>query len=341
MRQVLLLVAFGWACLAAARTPEGPLDILITPNEGVPVMVRPGGAFEVNATIRGELALVSGVGEAALTPDWSEPFSGRAKARCAVPDGTAAGTYALRIRAGDRSDSNPRAVFVLEAFPERYTFAHLTDTHIGSTRHKRHADAIFSDAVAAVNASDAQFVIITGDLTDNGEVWQFRKFLDVLNTCRLPTFVCSGNHDRKALNYEQVFGPDAYSFWFGEDAYLGFDTKDFIVADDLGAQPAELQRLRRAMKPARWSIGFAHRYEADMGMRAQLVLFVDDPLDHLIFGHWHRANTDAERSAPWQGWNRPTPITVTPATVNGSMRYFDVSYGGIVGRPPIRVAETE
>jgi predicted phosphodiesterase len=314
---------------------------LITPNEGIPVIALAGSSFDVNATSRGDLTLVSGDTEVSLKPDWVETIPGRARARCVVPEGTAAGAYALRIHTGDRDDSNLRSVFVVEAFPDRYSFAHLTDTHIGSTRHKRHADAIFTDAVAAVNASDAQFVIVTGDLTENGEVWQFRKFLDVLNTCRLPTFVCSGNHDRKDLNYEHVFGPDAYAFWFGHDAYLGFDTKDFVVADDLGAQPAELQRLRRDIKPARWSIGFAHRYEPDMGMRAQLTLFVDDPLDHLIFGHWHRANTDTERSVPWQGWGRATPITVTPAAVNGSMRYFDVGYGGIVGRPPIRVAETQ
>ena len=29
-------------------------------------------------------------------------------------------------------------------------------------------------------------------------------------------------------------------------------------------------------------------------VRAQIILFVDNPLDYLIFGHWHRENTKEE-----------------------------------------------
>ena len=37
----------------------------------------------------------------------------------------------------------------------------------------------------------------TGDLTEGGTAAELRAFLEVLDTCVLPTFVCAGNHDRQ------------------------------------------------------------------------------------------------------------------------------------------------
>ena len=250
-------------------------------------------------------------------------------------------------------DRNIRSVYVRKSFPEYYLIAHLTDTHVGSDRHPRPAADVFRDAVQAANKSAAAFALVTGDLTEDGEAEQFRTFLEILDTCTLPTFVCSGNHDRKAHNYENTFGPDTYLFRFGEDGYIAFDTKDFVVADSIGPQDADLEVFRRAVKGARWAIGFSHRYEPNMGIRCQLVLFVDNPLDHFIFGqlvlfvdnpldhfifgHYHRANTEAELAVPWGR----TPIPVTPATVDGYMRIIDVSAKGVRPRPPERVAAIE
>jgi len=258
-------------------------------------------------------------------------------ARCSVDAGAQAGTYAIEAEAGGAVDRNVRSVYIRESFPEYYLIAHLTDTHVGSGRHPRPAAEIFRDAVQAANESAAAFALVTGDLTEDGEAAQFGRFLEVLDTCTLPTFVCAGNHDRKGLNYENTFGPDTYLFRFGEDGYIAFDTKDFVMADHVGPQDADLQVFRRAVKGGRWAVGFSHRYEPDMGLRCQLVLFVDDPLDHFIFGHYHRVNAETEVTVPWG----KTPITITPATVDGFLRIIDVSAKGVQPRPPERVAPIE
>lgn len=324
-----ILVAFA----ASARQSDGTLGLLRTPNNGMPAIAQPGGSFDVTAQRACELSLKGDAAAVELKAEWTDLPGGLAKGRCALPEGIAPGVYALEAKNGEDSDANLRAVYVVDSFPAVYTVAHVTDTHIGSTRHKRSSEAIVTDVFAAVNATDAAFVLVTGDLTDGGEAGQFETFLRVLDTCTKPTFVCAGNHDRLALNYERFFGPDVYSFWFGEDGYLSFDTKDFLVADDLSAQSAEIQLQRRALKPARWSIGFTHRYEMDMGMRTQIALFVDDPLDYLIFGHWHRENSDKQKSVPWDGWRGPTRITVTPAAIDGALRLFDVSKSSVAPRP--------
>ena len=83
----------------------------------------------------------------------------------------------------------------------------------------------------------------------------------------------------------------------------------------LGAE----HRLRRQIRPARWSIGFTHRYDVNMNMRSQLTLFVDDPLDVLITG----AATRAEQSTvPWG-------LTERIATVGTGLHLIEVSERGV------------
>lgn len=314
---------------AHARNADGTLGLIQTPNDGIPAIVAPGGAFDVNLSEKAAVKLSGPEPVPGLTIEWHTLPGGRALAHCTVAGNAQPGTYAVVATAGDTTDRNVRSVYVRTSFPPVYMIAHVTDIHIGSHSHKKPADEMFKEILTKVNASNAAFVALTGDLTDNGTLEQFRRFVEILDTCALPTFVCPGNHDRKALNYEHVFGPLTYMFRFGLDGYLCYDTKDYNIADDLGRQDADLQIYRRALKPCRWCIGLTHRYDPDQGMRSQLVLFVDNPLDYLIFGHWHRENTKDEVVVPWG----TTRYTVTPAAKDGAYRYFDITPKEIHPRP--------
>ena len=338
MNRILLAAAafLVYAAPALARNEDGTLGLLQTPNNGLPVIVATRDAFPVVSREKAELSLKSESNEHLLMVEWNPQSDGTFAGTCTVPEDAAAGAYALHAVAANGEDTNLRAVYIVESFPAEYVVAHVTDTHIGKPR-PRGSEAIIADVFANVNQSEAAFALVTGDVTENGSVEQFQGFLRVLDTCERPTFVVPGNHDRQALNYEAFFGPPAYFFRYGPDGYLGFDTKDFNVADDLVAQPGALEIYRRELASSRWAIGFSHRYEPDMGMRGQLVLFVDNPLDYLIFGHWHRANTKAQRAVPWGD----TRITVTPAAINGEMRYFDINAAGIHPRDPESVAAIE
>ncbi len=336
--RIVLGMAILAAGVAAARQPDGTLGTLLTPNNGMPAIVTPGGAFDAMLARKAELRLAGDGGAPSMSIEWSELPGNRFAAHCTVAADAAPGVYALEaVSDGGAADRNVRSVYVRADMPAAYSFVQLTDTHVGSDRHARPADAIFADALNAANQTQAVFVAISGDLTEGGEMPQFQRFLEVLDTCALPTYVCPGNHDRLALHYESVFGPLNYVFRFGKDGYLVFDTKDFIPADDLGTEVSELQRYRDAIKPGRWSVGITHRYEPFMSVRSQLVLFVDDPLDYLIFGHRHRENNEDEKTVPW----RTTPIYFMEATVDGYMRVFDVSEKEVKPQPPQRVAPVE
>jgi predicted phosphodiesterase len=335
-KTVMLALLLALAGTAHARTADGTLGVIITPNNGMPAVVRAGDRFEAVLTENLPLTLAGG-GRMILVSEEATPLpGGRFSVHCAVPPGTPPGTYAIgaMARTGGEADTTPRAVFVVSEFRDYYVVAHLSDTHIGKVRDGQpDPAAMMAQVIAAVNASDARLAVITGDLTDQGEVGQFQDFLRVLDTCVLPTFVVPGNHDRKDLNYERYFGPLYYHFRHGPDGFLAFDTKDYLTAEEGGPQDLALYRMRRAIRDARWSVGLTHRYEPAMGPRSQWTLFVDDPLDAVFFGHWHRENTDEEKAVPWG----TTRFVVTPAAMNGEYRLIDMAAFGIKPRPVQRV----
>lgn len=314
---------------AQARNADGTLGFLQRPNNGIPALLA--GTVDFTVEAQGEATLeISGAGGTyPVTVAWSGDEGGLRHGACSVPAHLPAGLYSLTATHAGGKDTNTRAVAVLPPPEDYYVLAHLSDTHIGSARHKRKATDILRDEIALINKSGATFCLVTGDLTDNGKPEEFKDFVEVLDGFTIPTFVCPGNHDRDGLNYEKAFGTLDYAFTYGRDGYLSFDTKDYVTAADTGPQAGALETLRRSIKAARWSIGFSHRYEPLQGMRSQLSLFVDNPLDYLLFGHWHRENTEEEKGVPWGR----TRISVVPAGINGAFRLVDVTPAGLRFRP--------
>lgn len=334
----LMLSAMYWALPAAqAREADGTLGLIQRPNNGVPVIITPGASFEAVLLEPAAVFLESEGQQYALEGAWTPLPGNQVKVQCAAPPDIPPGVYTIVAATETKTDRTPRSVYIRESFPEYYAIVHITDTHIGKDkRHPRRSDDIIRDVFIAANETDAAMALVTGDLTEGGEEDEFRRFLPLLDLCAAPTFVCPGNHDRKDTNYERFFGPLQYMFTFGQDGYLVFDTKDYATADDWGPQPGALERFRRLLKPSRWSVGVTHRYEPSMGMRAQIALFLDNPLDFLVFGHWHRENTEEEKTTPWGR----THMIVSPAAIDGYLRIIDMTARGMLPRPFQQAAET-
>lgn len=331
MRHIAKIFFYGLTvtlCTAAiARNEDGTLGLIRLPNNGVPVIIRNPVVFEVLLQSEAALQLRGNAGNFQLESELMEQPDGQIKANCYATSTIPPGTYSLHAQATTTEDINVRSVFVVDEFPLEYVIAHITDTHIGTTRHKRSDMEVIVECIEVINTSNAALVLITGDLTENGAPEQFQKFIEVLDRCTLPTFVVPGNHDRQYHAYSSFFESLTYSFVFGKDGYLAFDTKDFLIADEMRLQDGLMHRLRRRIRPSRWSIGFTHRYDPSMGMRAQLCLFVDDPLDYLFYGHIHREPGEQD-GIPWG----KTQAIITPAAIDGFLRFVDVTPAGITPR---------
>jgi len=101
--------------------------------------------------------------------------------------------------------------------------AQLTDTHIRSGRQVAYGRvdtcSMLENAVAHINnfRPNVEAVIITGDITDRGELEAFHVFREIINELAPPWYVVPGNHDSRE-NFLEAF----------KDCYYLKNSSDFI-----------------------------------------------------------------------------------------------------------------
>ena len=326
-RFMLAVCAVCLASGAMGRAGDGALDIILSPHNGRPALVRPGAAFEAVLTKQTPLKLAGEDGTLTMAVEWELRPDGRYVATCHLPDEIAPGVYALEAE----RDRNERALHVKESFPEVYLVAHIADPAIGGGEDLEESLGLFEEIAAEIGEANADVALITGELTANDTAEEYAAFLAALEALSMPTFVCPAPSEESA----RYFGSPPFAFWYGEDAYLGFDGTATNLAPPW--EPAESlhYRLRREIKPARWAIGFANRYSQDFPMHSQISLFVDDPLDLLITGPWEMELVDeeGEEMEPALPWGR-TPVAITPPASEGSYRLVQVSSSEARPRAP-------
>jgi Icc protein len=84
--------------------------------------------------------------------------------------------------------------------------AHISDLHCGH----EFQPSVFEQATQEINSLDPDVVVVTGDLTDDGLLSQYREAKKRLDDLRCKNFVMtSGNHDYRSTGYllfKQAFG---------------------------------------------------------------------------------------------------------------------------------------
>ncbi|MEX2393586.1 MAG: metallophosphoesterase [Actinomycetota bacterium] len=102
--------------------------------------------------------------------------------------------------------------------PEGRRFVILTDIHIGS--HKR--DALLKIVVDDINAISPEFVIVPGDITEDGEPEQFLEVKRLLDSLDCPYYVVPGNHDVIQRSTREPRAPEFWKAAFGEEPHDHF-----------------------------------------------------------------------------------------------------------------------
>jgi 3',5'-cyclic AMP phosphodiesterase CpdA len=75
---------------------------------------------------------------------------------------------------------------------------HASDIHCGPEFQK----AVFEAAVDEINDLDPDATVITGDLTENGLLFQYRMAREAVDSIKCKTkVICSGNHDYRSTGY--------------------------------------------------------------------------------------------------------------------------------------------
>ena len=311
----IFLVCVVWTATAIAREADGRLGLIHAPHNGAPVVITPGGAFEAVLEEEARLKLVDSERTVALAVEWSTAHDGRWLAECHTPSDIPPGAYALEADAGGDAIQNVRAVYVREDLPGAYVAAHIADPLIANEDGA--AAERLARAVDAVNASPADLLLVSGKLTEDDSSEQFKTLFELLDAAETPTVVCPATGGTKA----GYFHDDVFVFRFGRDAYLVYDEAPLLDAHHPDRLGARLYRYRREIKPARWSIGVTGHYFQPQSMRAQIALFIDDPLDMLLAAKRADPEENLEYAFPWGG----VSALLTPPLETEALRFIEIS----------------
>ena len=113
---------------------------------------------------------------------------------------------------------------------ENFKFAQLTDIHISSEATKLNLQQSI-DQINADNSVD--FILITGDLTDNGDNASLEWISKELAKLNKPYYVLPGNHETTWTEsgletFKRLFGDDRFSFEHKGVFFVGFNTGPFV-----------------------------------------------------------------------------------------------------------------
>ncbi len=221
---------------------------------------------------------------------------------------------------GDKRDLNARNIQTIrQALDSSYSFAITGDPHF----YYDELQDVLDDIRSRGNAS---FIVVNGDLTDQGLTQEFNWYSDVMIDNEMPFISVVGNHDHLANGrqiYETMFGERNLVYVLGGTRFVQFDnvefesefSVDYDWLDNVLATPFDGQ-----------TIVLMHIQPTDVQLDgaplARLNTIMNDRKPDVVFmGHLHSFGTDrfpggtVWATAPWPRRLEYLEVTVTPDTV--------------------------
>ncbi|MBD3163200.1 MAG: hypothetical protein GF346_12115, partial [Candidatus Eisenbacteria bacterium] len=273
-----------------------------------------------------------------------------------VPDDLPAGLYDLEIDLRGDTYRSHHAVRIVEAYPEEWTFLHITDTHIGYDEEAYTAGERLRFFVREANFLNPHLVVVTGDICENQSLENVAyadSFLAAIAELRVPILVQPGNHDH--YNDHGDYNPAGFFRYFQSinryrNAVLRFGPASFFALNTGSDQGVD--QLYRCLGPTdealdwmesvlgtfdpvddhpRFLLTHGPNYDY-FSYNAQNTGRVRDLLDQYDFalglaGHTHRFETFRNEGDNWFGrndyshdhdWIRDVPFPGYPLHVQTS-----------------------
>lgn len=150
-------------------------------------------------------------------------------------------------------------LFLSSAFGQAtgsFRFAQLTDLHLSPHNPAPTEDLLRS--VAQINATDGiDFVLVTGDLTEEGDRATLEKVKSILDLLKADYYVALGNHETKwsdsgCTAFGEIFGGERFEFEHKGFLFLGFNSGPLmrmayghVVPQDIRWMKQEMDRAGR------------------------------------------------------------------------------------------------
>lgn len=176
--------------------------------------------------------------------------------------------------------------------------AHISDIHC--TQGPDFNDKIFEKATRLVNALNADFVFVSGDLTTNGLLPEYELAQKKLNQIMSPLYIVPGNHDERNLGFKlfpEFIGETDFVHSFQELTLIGLASSE-PDKDDGRLGRGRYRKIEECSESNKLMIvGFHHHLVPvpgsgketniieDAGETLDLILRKEVPL--ILMGHRH------------------------------------------------------
>lgn len=174
-------------------------------------------------------------------------------------------------------------------------FAHLTDLHVVPGNEN---EAFLGSAVDDINAGDCDFVIVTGDINNEGSDSELTTVYNLLEKLRIPYYIVSGNHETNwsesgCATFVKLWKEDRFMFEKEGILFVGFACGPYMKMGDGFMKYEDIQWLKKTLKeqvkPGMKVMSFAH-YPLDESVSnwSQVTSVLKDaPIAAAFCGHGH------------------------------------------------------
>lgn len=144
----------------------------------------------------------------------------------------------------------------MQAQQDTFRFAQLTDIHLNPNNPNPTEDLLRS--IAQINATDSiDFVLVTGDLTEEGDRTTMEKVKSCLDLLKTRYYVILGNHETKwsdsgCTAFGEIFGGERFEFEHKGILFLGFNSGPLmrmayghVVPQDIRWMTGEMDKAGR------------------------------------------------------------------------------------------------
>jgi hypothetical protein len=360
----LTFVLVSAATVARAAEAIGDtLTVIQRPLLNLPAFALPGGSVAISCqavpgTTGWAAELIHGTTHVPLniTASIYETSTTWWRLEASVPAGILSELYDLRVTAaGGIDDVTRHAVKVLPTYRSSYYFVQITDchvpTHLYYTDLGADADSASTvdlrEVIRDINVVNPEFVLVTGDLVNEGELEDYLLFREYTRAQRLlgefhvPVFLTSGNHDVggwdstlpsdgtarrdwwRFFGWKRLSAPPAgapartqdYSFdygpihYIGMEAYLNYDGWLPAIYGTKSFTAAQLSWLNTDLAAASGSTSQVLFTHSDFSNQLSLTSL---GLEMTLSGHTH-SNSGSLTTKPYK--------LITAATVDGARSY--------------------
>lgn len=144
--------------------------------------------------------------------------------------------------------------FGIQAQQQGFRFVQLTDLHLSPQNSKPTEDLLRS--IAQINTTDSiDFVLVTGDITEEGDRLSMEKVKSCLDLLKVPYYVTLGNHETKwsdsgCTAFAEIFGGERFKFEHKGFLFLGFNSGPLMRMAYGHVVPQDIQWMKKTMQEA-------------------------------------------------------------------------------------------